>query len=273
MYSDEPDMLGHAPFVPSDPDVVARMLELASVGPKDTLYDLGSGDGRLLIAAVRDRGAKKAVGIEVATDLIEEAVDEIDWLGLSDRIEIRREDFFHANIQEATVISVYLLKTVLMDLSRRFLTELRPGTRIVSHAFDMGRWQPDEAIKIDYISLYLWIVPARLQGEWTNKSGMQFTCKQSYQRAQCEFSLPQHPQLASELELHGKILGTELTIELEAADQPQLIKDLIETTCTNKEVVQLCWRYEVDGNQRTLHPNNELTTALFPLPWIKERSF
>ena len=148
------------PFVPTPEKVVDGMLELAKVGPKDVVYDLGSGDGRIIIAAAKKHGAR-GVGIDIDPQRVKEARDNARRAGVADLVEFREGDLFKADISEASVITIYLLSAVNMQLRPKLLAELKPGTRVVSHAFDMGDWKPAATQKIGSSTVYYWVVPER----------------------------------------------------------------------------------------------------------------
>jgi protein-L-isoaspartate O-methyltransferase len=151
-----------APFVVTPSDVVDRMLRLASVGPADIVYDLGSGDGRIVIAAARTFGAR-GVGIEIDPALVEQARANATAAGVADRVTFRLEDATTANISDATVVTLYLLAASNVKLRPRLQAQLRPGARIVAHNFGMGDWEPQ---KVDTFrdqggatrTLYLWTI-------------------------------------------------------------------------------------------------------------------
>jgi Predicted RNA methylase len=153
------------PFVPTDDGVIRAMLKLAGVGRRDVLYDLGCGDGRILVAAAKAFGTR-GVGIDVDPVRIADAMEYAGNAGVEYLVDFVEENIFHADISGATVVTLYLLDTVNLQLRPRLLNELRAGTRIVSHAFDMGDWEPDEHLELGGISLYKWIVPAQVAGEW-----------------------------------------------------------------------------------------------------------
>jgi len=155
-----PALARDVPFVPTPERVVEKMLEVAKVGPKDVVYDLGSGDGRIVIAAARKHGAR-AVGIDIDPERIKEARDNARRAGVSDRVEFRQEDLFKADFSEATVVTMYLLSGVNQRLRPKLLAELKPGTRLVSHAFDMGDWKPTQTHKVGTSTVYYWVVPER----------------------------------------------------------------------------------------------------------------
>lgn len=152
----EPDVV----FVPTPPEVVDKMLELAEVRDGDVLYDLGSGDGRIPIAAAK-KFQLRAVGIDIDPERIREARANASAAGVTDEVSFRQADLFTSNISDATVVTLYLLDSLNEKLRPRLLTELKPGTRIVSHAFRMGDWQPERTAEVDGRMVYFWRIPAR----------------------------------------------------------------------------------------------------------------
>ena len=147
-------------FVPTPDEVVEAMLQLADVGQNDVVYDLGSGDGRIPITAARRFGAR-GVGIDLDPKLVAQATRNAQETGVADRVRFVEEDIFEADISPATVVTLYLLTSINERLRPKLLKELRPGTRIVSHQFRMGDWNPDREIVIDFRPLFLWRVPKR----------------------------------------------------------------------------------------------------------------
>ncbi len=152
------------PYVPTPPVVVEEMLRLAAVRADDFVLDLGSGDGRVVIAAATKLGAS-GIGVELDADLILESEDNAALAGVGDRVSFRREDLFKFDLARATVITLYLVPTINMKLRPRLLNELKPGTRIVSHDFDFGDWKPDARSTVRK-NVFLWIVPAKIAGRW-----------------------------------------------------------------------------------------------------------
>lgn len=144
--------------------VVNEMLRLADVTASDVAYDLGSGDGRILIAAARDRGAR-GVGLEIDPALVAQSTERARRLGLADRLTFRQQDLFEADLTPATVVTLYLSPELNHRLRPKLLRELRPGARIVSHRFDMGDWVPSRTMQVSSNegthTLYLWVVPGR----------------------------------------------------------------------------------------------------------------
>ncbi len=145
-------------FVPTPPEVVDDMLRLADVKKGDVLYDLGSGDGRIPITAARRYGVR-GVGIDIDPDRIREAVENAKNAGVTKLVEFRLDDIFKADFREATVVTLYLLPDLNVRLRPRLLAELRPGTRIVSHQFDMGDWRPEKKLESNGRVVYFWTVP------------------------------------------------------------------------------------------------------------------
>jgi precorrin-6B methylase 2 len=146
------------PFVPTPQEVVDRMIQLAGVKKGDTVYDLGSGDGRIVIAAAK-AGASKAVGFEIDPGLVKESRENIKKAGVSDRAEIRHADIMTVDLSAASVITMYLLPEVNLKLKPRILSQMKPGSRVVSHAFDMGDWKPEKVERVNGRTIYLWTVP------------------------------------------------------------------------------------------------------------------
>jgi tRNA G37 N-methylase Trm5 len=147
-------------FVPTPTEVVTAMLKVAKVGKGDIVYDLGSGDGRIPIAAVKDFGADRAVGIDIDPQRIKEANANLQKAGVGDRVRFLNQDLFTTNLGEATVITLYLLPSLNLKLMPE-LKKLKPGTRIVSHAFDMGDWVPEQTLDVDGRKVYFWTIPKR----------------------------------------------------------------------------------------------------------------
>ena len=171
--ADEPEY--DVPFVPTPHTLVEKMLDLAGVGPSDYLIDLGCGDGRIAVAAAR-RGAR-ALGVDLDPLRIQEAAAAARIAGVEARARFRRQDLFRTPIWEASVVALYLLPRINLALRPRLLTELRPGARIVSHAFDMGDWRAEAEERHDGRRIMLWLVPAVAGGRWalTDADGAGFT--------------------------------------------------------------------------------------------------
>ncbi len=147
-------------FVPTPNVVVDKMLEMAKVTAKDTVYDLGCGDGRIVITAAQKYNAR-AVGIDIDPKRIEEATANARAAKVTDKVRFIEGDLFEADITPATVVTLYLLTRLNDKLKPRLLADLKPGTRVVSHAFDMGDWKAEQAVRVNGASVYLWRIPAR----------------------------------------------------------------------------------------------------------------
>ena len=145
---------------PTSDEVVTEMLRLAGVKKGDVVYDLGCGDGRIVIAAAKEFGAR-GVGIDIDPQRIAESVENAKKAGVTNMVEFREEDLFESDIREATVVTLFLWPSVNMKLRPKLLNELRPGTRVVSHSHDMGDWPPEQRRDIGSARLYLWTIPAR----------------------------------------------------------------------------------------------------------------
>jgi tRNA G37 N-methylase Trm5 len=153
--------MAHAPdvpYVPTPQDVVDQMLKLANVQKGDVVYDLGCGDGRIVVTAAK-MGAAKAVGVDINPERIAEANKNAQEAGVTNKVKFIQGDLFTVPIKEATVVTLYLLPSVNLKLKPRLLSELKPGTRIVSHSFDMGDWKPEKTEEVDGRFLYFWTIP------------------------------------------------------------------------------------------------------------------
>lgn len=153
------DVRRDVPYVPTPEAVVQRMLELAKVSKNDLIYDLGSGDGRIVITAAKQYGAQ-GIGVDIDPDRIREANENARKAGVIDRVQFLQQDLFKTDISKATVVTLYLLPEVNLKL-RPTLLKLKPGTRIVSHAFDMGDWKPERVEQVDGRYIYYWVVPEK----------------------------------------------------------------------------------------------------------------
>ena len=147
-------------FVPTPQEVVDAMLKLAKVTATDVVYDLGSGDGRIPITAARTYGAR-GVGIDIDPQRIKEATANLQAAGVGDKVRFLNQDLFTTNISEATVVTLYLLPSLNLKVLPKLNAELKPGTRVVSHAFDMGDIKPQQTMNVNGRTIYLWTVPIK----------------------------------------------------------------------------------------------------------------
>ncbi|MCC6554712.1 MAG: class I SAM-dependent methyltransferase [Polyangiaceae bacterium] len=154
------------PFVRTHDRIVDLILDMGGVSASDVVYDLGCGDGRIVIAAAAKRGAR-GVGVDIEPKLIADSRENARRAGVQDRLRFAQQDLFKTDVREATVVTLYLLPEVNLKLRPKLLAELRPGTRVVSHMFDMGDWAPDRRAELGGSTVYLWVIPARVEGAWT----------------------------------------------------------------------------------------------------------
>jgi SAM-dependent methyltransferase len=185
--------LEEVPFVTSPDNVTLEMLRIAQVGPQDHVIDLGSGDGRIVIVAAQRFGAS-GLGVEIVPDLVRQSQENARIAGVADRTQFRVEDIFQTDLSGASVVTMYLLPDVNLALRPRLLA-LKPGTRIVSHDWDMGDWKPDQTtvlpvpdkkVGLEKTSkVQLWTVPAQVHGLWCGAGmlqGTQFAVQQTFQQ-------------------------------------------------------------------------------------------
>lgn len=173
-----------APYVASSAEVVDAMLGLARLQPDDYVVDLGSGDGRILIAAARSNGAH-GLGVDIDPARIAEADANARAAGVTGLVSFRREDLFQTPLADADIVTLYLTQEVNLRLRPRLLAQMRPGARLVSNEFDMGDWRWDARRRIGTANVYLWIVPARVAGTWTltqNGRSVPLVLEQRYQQ-------------------------------------------------------------------------------------------
>ena len=219
-----------APYVPTAPSVVERMLEIVKVSPQDYVIDLGSGDGRIVILAAKKYGAR-ALGIEIDPMLVALATANARAAGVSDRVSFYEGDLFTADLSKATVVTIYLLKIATMKLRSKLL-ELKPGTRIVSHAASMGEWQANHFEMLDVkdrvradapIKTYIhfWIVPAKVAGNWrwslpagTGKQDYELMLSQQFQNISGTLRVGGREVALDESTLEGDRITLAFTVEI-----------------------------------------------------------
>ncbi|MGH8618294.1 MAG: SAM-dependent methyltransferase [Burkholderiales bacterium] len=175
-----PDFKSGGPYVPTPQLVVDEMLRLGNVGAKDYVMDLGSGDGIIVLTAGRKLGAR-GMGVDIDADLVKQSNAAAEKSGIADRVRFVQQDIFKVNLADASVVTLYLLPGMMLNLRPKLLAELKPGTRIVAHDYHFGEWDPDNLIELDVPEkekvngipkayLRLWIVPAKVQGAWQVKT-------------------------------------------------------------------------------------------------------
>ena len=191
--------LEEVPFVTTPDNVTRAMLDLARVGRDDFVIDLGSGDGRIVIEAAKRYGAR-GLGVEIVPDLVKQSQETAKSAGVEKQVEFREQDLFQTDLGKATVVTMYLLPDVNLQLRPKLL-DLKPGTRVVSHDWDMGDWTPDKTVTLDVPDkkvgiekksrVHLWIVPAHIDGQWCGTGsarGSKLAIHQHYQNVQGEMN-------------------------------------------------------------------------------------
>jgi SAM-dependent methyltransferase len=162
----EPEVQKDVPYVPTPPDVVERMLKLGKAKKGDIHYDLGCGDGRIVITAVQKFGAARGTGYDIDPERIKEANENAENAGVTDKVKFIIGDLFEADFRDATLVTLYLLPEVNMRLRPKLLKDLKVGSRIVSHQFDMGDWEADEQIQMEWRTVYVWTVTAEAKAKY-----------------------------------------------------------------------------------------------------------
>lgn len=166
-------------WVPTPNELIAKMLDMTKLTPNDVHYDLGSGDGRMVIAAAK-RGAN-ATGVEYNPDMVALSTRSAKREGVADKARFIHGDIFQTDFSKATVITLYLLPSLNLKL-RPTILNMRPGTRVASHAFTMGEWEADETAQVDGRTAYYWMVPAKVDGNWRIEGAGDLTLKQTFQK-------------------------------------------------------------------------------------------
>jgi SAM-dependent methyltransferase len=215
-------------FVPTNIDVALGMLRLAGVTDTDVVYDLGSGDGRLVIAAAKRFGAR-GVGIDIDPSLVAEATRNADTAGVTERVSFRRADLFRTPLRDATVVTLYLTPSLNLRLRPKLLEELPPGARVVSNNFDMGEWQPDSTIVVQGTAMAntpvrLWVIPADVRGSWgITADGLprvRLRLEQQFQQASGEVLIEGRGSGSSEV----RLIGDSLVLTISGANLPQPLR-------------------------------------------------
>lgn len=198
------------PFVPTPQSVVDEMLRLAGIDANDTVYDLGSGDGRVVITAAQRYGAH-GVGVDSDPERIREGKENAKQAGVADRVRFIQGDLFDADLTKATVVTLYLLPEVNIRLRPKLLQELKPGTPVVSHSFDMGEWEPDQRTWVTEGLIYVWTVPAKVAGTWRitgiGQAPMTLTLTQVFQKVEGTAQLSGKTIPLLDARLNGDVLS------------------------------------------------------------------
>jgi SAM-dependent methyltransferase len=215
------------PFVTSPDNVTLEMLRIANVGPGDHVIDLGSGDGRIVILAAKRFGAT-GLGVEISPELVQQSLRHAREAGVAGRVAFREQDLFQTDLTAGTVVTMYLLPEVNLQL-RPALLALKPGTRIVSHDYDMGDWQPDRTTVVPVpdkkvgleksSKVHLWVVPARVEGLWCGNGLLhEFSLRLSQQHQQVQGSLVRRNRVRA---IAGRVDGS--TVRTEATRAGSLV--------------------------------------------------
>ena len=215
------------PYVPTPQEVVDKMLEMAKVTKDDTVYDLGCGDGRMVVTAAKKYGAK-GIGVDIDPERIKESNENAKNACVTDKVKFEIKDLFEMDFKDCDVLAMYLLPSVNMKLRPKIL-DLKPGTRIVSHAFDMEDWDADEKAEVEGRQIYFWIVPAKVEGKWTTKmkgadgkeQDTTLNLKQQFQNVTGTAKVGE-----KEAEIKdGKLKGSELTFTLDGTKYTATVDD------------------------------------------------
>jgi ubiquinone/menaquinone biosynthesis C-methylase UbiE len=223
------------PYVPTPQDVVERMLDMANVKPGEYLIDLGSGDGRIVVTAAQ-RGAR-AFGVDLNPKRIQEGVANAAKAGVSDRATFEVKDLFDTDLSKADVVTTYLLPLVNLDLRPRLLAQMRPGARLVTHAFHMGDdWWPDATDNVRARILFAWTIPAKVAGRWqveTEAGNFIIDIDQAFQtfKAAVEverITLPKVVEAHTTQIREGKVNGTEITFAVDLGVGPRIFRGRVD---------------------------------------------
>jgi SAM-dependent methyltransferase len=211
-------------WVPTNDGLVTRMLDMAKVSSSDLVYDLGAGDGKIAIAAAKQFGAR-AIGVEYNADMANLAQCFVRAEGLTQKVKVIQGDIFETDFSDATVVTLYLLPELNLRL-RPTILAMKPGTRVVSHSFLMGDWQPDESSVSEDGAAYLWIVPAQVAGKWTfkqqgGKDTFSLQLEQNFQK------LSGHVGASGEEISQGEMKGTQLSLIFSEGDVHTRLKGTV----------------------------------------------
>lgn len=216
------------PYEPTTYEIAEEMLRMADVRKDDLVYDLGCGDGRIVIMAAKERGAK-GVGVDLDPQRIKESVENARKAGVTDKVRFLRQDLFKTDFKEATVMMIYLWPEVNLRLRPKLLADLKPGTRVVSHSHTMGDWKPDRKSEMSGHNLYFWVIPANVTGTWTwlmpsengGTSPAILQVSQHFQEVQGSLSVGGSPIPVSDAALTGDHLR--FAVDIQTGGQKKII--------------------------------------------------
>lgn len=248
------------PFVPTSQPVVDEMLRLANLDSNDVLYDLGSGDGRIVITAAKRYGVH-GVGIDIDPERIAESNINAERAGVTDRVKFIQGDLFKADLSKATAVTLYLLSSVNMRLRPKLLHELKPGTPVVSHSFDMGDWEPDKTVSVEGNTVYLWIIPADVKGKWN------LTVQEPSGGRQLELDLGQDFQVVNGMVL---IDGMEVPVENGRIEGDRFVFSI--TYPANGAELKQTFSGRINGDSIQGTTNDPSNGSAGPRTWTAERT-
>jgi hypothetical protein len=248
LWAQEP----RVPYVPTPQDVVDKMLQMARVTSSDYLIDLGSGDGRIVVTAAKKHGAR-GFGVDINPERVSEALANAQKNGVMEKVAFYQRDLFQTELSDATVITMYLLPRVNVELRPKLL-DLKPGTRIVSHDFSMGEWKPDVYERVysrekytgagGESEIYFWLVPAKVAGEWRWELPLRgkpqsyvITLRQTFQVVNGTFTLNGRSQPLQNVKLSGDELSFSFTADLGAGPVKHEFKGKFEGTVDNARLI------------------------------------
>jgi precorrin-6B methylase 2 len=212
-------------FVPTPQEVVDRMLEMAEVKPNDFVIDLGCGDGRMVVTAAKKYGAR-GYGVDIHPQRIKESNENAQKAGVTDKVSFKIADLFQEDISKANVMTMYLLRDINVRLRPKILSDMKPGSRIVSHAFDMAEWEPDQRANVDGRNIFFWYVPAKVEGKWQVEGDQKFALElnQKFQMVSGKADIGGNSVDIS----NGRLKGAELTFTIDNGGKKQEYKGRVE---------------------------------------------
>lgn len=248
-------------FVPTPQPVVDEMLKLADLDKNDVLYDLGSGDGRIVITAAKRYGVR-GIGIDLDPERIAESNANAEQEGVTDRVNFIQGDLFEADLREATAVTLYLLSSLNMRLRPKLLRELRPGTPVVSYSFDMGEWEPDKTVSVEGNTVYLWIIPADVQGKWN------LTVQEPNGGRQLELDLGQEFQMVNGM---ARVDGMDVPVENGRVEGDRLVFSITYPATGGGELTQT-FSGRINGDSIQGTTNDQSRVGAGPRTWTAERT-
>ena len=230
------------PYVSTPHEVVIEMIRLADVKASDVVYDLGCGDGRLVIEAAKKTGCR-GVGVDIDAELIAASESNARIAGVEDRVRFVRQDFFETDIREATVMLIYLFTNVNIRLRPKFLGEMKPGSRLVSHAFDLGDWKPDFSSRVGSRSVHFWVIPANVSGTWKwtvpgkRSSACTLEMEQRYQQIRGTLTEGTEKTALADAKLTGDRITFRVEQDVNGVDTTREFAGIVEGNAINGTIV------------------------------------